>query len=149
VYGSAGFRVAWDNEISFHVAENVVQLRRFRRLSQARVAKAMGTSQSKVARIEGGDENITLQTLKRLVQTLKGRMQFAIAPEEMLVPSLPKWWDVFGSPLVSTAAWTYVGFVANDQGPIRRAVVGWKTAHQITIENVALPPGATATEGVA
>src|SRR5437868_14297998 len=71
LYASDAFRLAWDNEISFHVAENATHLRRFRKKSQAFVARSMGTSQSKVARIEGGDENITIRTLKRLANALK------------------------------------------------------------------------------
>jgi transcriptional regulator with XRE-family HTH domain len=92
--------------MAFHVAENAIHLRKFRRKSQKSVGDAMGTSQSAIARIEGGDDNITLWTLKRLALALRGRIRFAIEPEEANLPQLPRWWDIVDSGLSSTSAWT-------------------------------------------
>lgn len=99
VYESPDFRLSWDNEASFHVANHVIHLRQYRGYSQLRVASAMGTSQSKVARIEGGDENITLKTLKRIAAALKGRLRLAIEPQEILFPRMPDWWDAISLDL--------------------------------------------------
>lgn len=81
LYESEQFSLAWDNDVTFHVAENSTRLRKLRRLSQAAVAKRMGTSQSAVARIEGGDD-IRLSTLGRLASALGGRIRFAMEPSE-------------------------------------------------------------------
>jgi transcriptional regulator with XRE-family HTH domain len=139
-YASAEFQVAWDNEISFHVAENTLHLRRLRGLSQAAVARAMATSQPKVARIEGGDENITLRTLKRLAQALRGRIQFSLVPAEMFLPRLPRWWEIADSPLTSDTEWKYEGFVSRDRGPATDAALCWRTQHQISVDLPTLPP---------
>ena len=94
VYASPGFQVAWDNEVPLHIAKNVSRLRRFRRMSQAKVGAAMGTSQPAVARIESAQENITLDTLERLVKALKGRFYVSIAPEELAVRRPSPWWEL-------------------------------------------------------
>src|SRR4051812_20922609 len=52
LYNSAGFQVRLDNEIADQVAMHALQLRRYRRMSQRDVARAMETSQPAVARIE-------------------------------------------------------------------------------------------------
>jgi hypothetical protein len=46
LYKTEEFQAAWENDIRFHVARNLVYLRRFRELSQKAVGKAVGTSQS-------------------------------------------------------------------------------------------------------
>lgn len=88
-YDTTEFKLALDNDISAHVAEHALHLRRLREYSQLTVATGMGTSQSKVARIEGGDENITLSTLKKLATALGGRIRFALEPTECHFPTTP------------------------------------------------------------
>src|SRR5262245_36112285 len=61
-FDSDPFRLEWDNDVAFHVAKNVLLLRKYREESQTRVADAAHTSQPKVARIEAGADNITLKT---------------------------------------------------------------------------------------
>lgn len=93
-------RLALDNDALFQVAENLIYLRRHRKLTQATLAKKMGTSQAKVARIEGGRENVTLRTLEKAVVALEGRLALSIAPAELHFPRLPSWWsmaDVVGA----------------------------------------------------
>ena len=86
-------RLALDNDALFQVAESVICLRRYRGLTQQALARRMGTSQAKVARIEGGKENVTLKTLERAVGALDGRLGLSIAPAELDVPKVPRWWD--------------------------------------------------------
>lgn len=93
LYEEAEFRLAWDNEASFHIAMNCIHLRKYRRLSQMKLGRLMQTSQPKIARIEGGDANITVKTLAKLVEALKGRLRLSIEPAELNRPMLPPWWE--------------------------------------------------------
>jgi len=87
-------RLALDNDALFQVAENMIYLRKHRKLTQATLARKMGTSQAKVARIEGGRENVTLRTLEKAVLALEGRLGLSIAPAEFYFPGLPSWWSM-------------------------------------------------------
>ena len=87
-------RLALDNDALFQVAENLIYLRKHRKLTQQSLARKMGTSQAKVARIEGGRENVTLRTLEKAVAALEGRLSLSIAPAELHFPRLPSWWGV-------------------------------------------------------
>ena len=93
VYQTEDFRKQWNNSISFHVARNLLHLRRYRGMSQLAVGKLMGTSQSAIARIESAQENITLDTLERLTAALKGSFFVSIQPEEFVTKIAPSWWD--------------------------------------------------------
>lgn len=86
-------RLALDNDALFQVAENLIYLRKHRKLTQQTLARKMGTSQAKVARIEGGRENITLRTLEKAVVALEGRLGLSIAPAELDLPRAPNWWS--------------------------------------------------------
>ena len=86
-------RLALDNDALFQVAENLIYLRKHRKLTQATLAKKMGTSQAKVARIEGGRENVTLRTLERAVVALEGRLSLSVSPAELGLPRAPSWWS--------------------------------------------------------
>jgi transcriptional regulator with XRE-family HTH domain len=90
------FQDAWDNEAKFQVSRHLLHLRRYRRESQKSLAKKVGTSQSAIARIEGGDENITLDTLQRLICALRGRLQVSIPPAEISVSKRSLWWETLG-----------------------------------------------------
>jgi transcriptional regulator with XRE-family HTH domain len=127
LYASDDFRLAWDNEIEFHVAQNAIHLRRLREMSQKEVAAAMGTSQSKIARLEGADDNITVRTLKRLAKALKGRIRFSLEPSEAQVPRWPAWWETIGTPAASECEWQFKGFVSRQVGEQQQLVGGWAT----------------------
>ena len=133
LYSAPEFIRGWRNDASFHVAENAIQLRKFRHLTQTEVAALMGSSQSAVARIEGGDENITLSTLKRLVIALKGRLFLSFPPEELATDSQRRWWE---TPQVSaltstTTGWKHVFTLINDTEDA--ALAGWKKLPQKAI----------------
>jgi len=125
LYEKPAFVRGWSNDASFHVAQNVFHLRKYRRLRQAEVAADMETSQSAIARIEGGDENITLRTLKRLVNTLRGRLIISIPPEEFVPTRLQRgWWETPAQSSTSTSDWLPVFVWRGQDG--RHAVVGLK-----------------------
>jgi transcriptional regulator with XRE-family HTH domain len=95
VYSSSAFQVEWDNNVPFHIAENLVHLRRVRGMSQAEVADAIGTSQPAIARMESAQENnITLSTLQKLIVALKGRFRISISPVEVPVRRNTPWWEL-------------------------------------------------------
>jgi DNA-binding XRE family transcriptional regulator len=125
LYKSHAFLLSWDNDISFHVAKHALMLRRLRGKAQADIAKDMGTSQSAVARIEGGDENITLRTLRRLAEALAGRIRFAIEPAEAASPQWPAWWTVVGQGVMVGAPWTFRGAVMKLHGSQGGVLAAW------------------------
>jgi len=98
IYESEEFKTEWANSIQFHVALNLLHLRKFRDESQSAVGRAMGTSQSAIARIETGQENVTLDTLQRLIGALRGRFYVSIYPQECPFPRPLPWWEWIGSP---------------------------------------------------
>lgn len=120
-YQSPEFALAWDNDIRFHVAQNIVHLRRHRKESQISLAKLMHTSQSAIARMEGGSENVTLDTLQRLVVALKGRFHIFIQPEEM-----PVMWDRRGWWAQTDGEWDVVGCWRGEATNSDKMLVGLK-----------------------
>lgn len=133
LYETPEFVRGWHNDVSFHVAENALHLRKFRKFTQAEVANLMETSQSAIARIEGGDENITLSTLKRLITTLRGRLFISFPPEELARPQA-QWWKV--TPQIASASthdWTVsFALMHRDQ---EHALLGFE--RQKTIKTIA------------
>ncbi len=108
-YETDEFLNEWANDVQFHLARNLLHLRRYRRMSQNSVARAMGTSQSAIARIESGQENITLDTLRRLVVALRGRFYVSIPPQESAPRQIRPWWEVDDS---QRSQWMLVGYEA-------------------------------------
>ena len=51
-------------------------------LSQTEVAARMGTSQSAVARLEGGDNDLRLSTLERYASALEARLDWTLQREK-------------------------------------------------------------------
>ncbi|MFN8641879.1 MAG: helix-turn-helix transcriptional regulator [Candidatus Binatia bacterium] len=97
--------MAWANDVRFHVSRNLLYLRRFRGMSQARLAAAIGASQSQIARIESGDENVTMTTVERIVNALDGRFEVRIAPAEFKAQARTLWWEQPTSTSTTTR-WT-------------------------------------------
>ena len=127
VYESNQFRTEWDNDLPFHVAENVVRLRRFRERSQAQLAARMKTSQSKVARMEGGDANVTLRTLQKIGAALNARVRLVLEPREVSFPSMPPWWEAAEQGLSAGCKWTLSAIASSGTGANRKAAAGWTT----------------------
>ena len=59
-----------DAALAFALAEQVRKIREDKGLSQVELAKAMGTTQSAIARLEAGGTSPTLPTLRKLANAL-------------------------------------------------------------------------------
>jgi len=109
VYKTAEFRTDWANDVKFHVSRNLLHLRRYRGISQKTLGNLTGTSQSAIARIENEQENITLDTLERLVNGLDGQFYVSIHPPEYAPLVARPWWDRVASPhsinVLGVATW--------------------------------------------
>jgi transcriptional regulator with XRE-family HTH domain len=114
-YKTEEFRNEWANDVRFHVARNLLHLRRFRKLSQGTVATTMGTSQSAVARIESAQENITLDTLQRLIGALGGRLEISIPPQEYPRLQRHPWWDAPENLPWVIRGWAYRQDISSEQ----------------------------------
>lgn len=127
IYSSGAFQLTWHNDIAFHVAEHAINLRKYRGRSQTEIAREMRTSQSAIARIEAGDDNITLSTLRRLAEALKGRIRFAIEPSEISFPRWEEWWNLHAAGLGSSSTWSFRGAEERPADHERRLAGGWST----------------------
>ncbi len=52
------------------IAYQILQLRKNSKMSQAELAKKIGTRQSNVARMEAGEQNFTTETLQKIAEAL-------------------------------------------------------------------------------
>ena len=57
------------------VAYRILQLRKKKKMSQAELAKKIGTKQSNVARIEAGQQNLTTETLQRIASAFNRELK--------------------------------------------------------------------------
>jgi predicted transcriptional regulator len=62
--------------------EELVRARRESELSQTEIAARMGTSQSAVARLEGGDLDARLSTVERYAAALGRSVEWQVRPSE-------------------------------------------------------------------
>jgi transcriptional regulator with XRE-family HTH domain len=115
---SEAFRLAWENDIGLQVAKNLLMLRKYRECSQALVASGAATSQGKIARIEAGQENITLQTLRKLIAALNGRLQISISPAELSFPRMMPWWECVHHGAASKHSFQMRRFHIEDNGEL-------------------------------
>lgn len=53
------------------IAYQILQLRKKKKMSQAELAKEIGTTQSNITRMEGGQQNFTMDTLQRVAEAFK------------------------------------------------------------------------------
>lgn len=53
------------------IAYQILKLRKQKRMTQAELAKKIGTKQSDVARMESGQQNFTTDTLQKIASTFK------------------------------------------------------------------------------
>ncbi len=56
----------------------LLQLRKKAKMSQAELAKKVGTTQSNIARIESGNQNMTISTLDKLAQVFGKELKISI-----------------------------------------------------------------------
>jgi len=57
------------------IAYQILQLRKQKRMSQAELAKRIGTKQSNIARMEVGQQNFTTETLQRIATAFKRELK--------------------------------------------------------------------------
>jgi transcriptional regulator with XRE-family HTH domain len=75
------FKAAYDAlEEEFALARELIRARAKADLTQAQVAKRMRTSQSAVARLEGGRMNASLDTLRRYAQATGNTLRVRLDP---------------------------------------------------------------------
>ena len=131
LYKKEEFATEWANNVPFHIARNILHLRRHRGWSQSKLAHLVGTSQSAIARIENGHENITVDTLQRIVAALDGRFYISISPKEL--PDVPKhpWWE-----RVHEKAWSLMGWVSFSGTDTDQLIVGLERPKETLVSSV-------------
>lgn len=131
-YADHDAKLAWDNSVRFQIARNLLKLRQFRKWSQSRLARLVGTSQPAIARIENETDNITADTMERVVHALHGRLRISISPEELELPHWGDWWDIIDTCAVSTSRQTLRLFGSKSAGGTTAVVALWTSKEQPT-----------------
>jgi ribosome-binding protein aMBF1 (putative translation factor) len=76
------FRAAYDAEDKrIELVLQIIKLRQKRGMTQADLAKAIGTRQANVSRLERFDTNLTLGTLEKVAQALGASLRINLEPE--------------------------------------------------------------------
>lgn len=65
-------------DAEFAIVEALVQARSKAKLSQAELARRIGTTQSAIARLEGGSVSPSLSTLRRYAEATGSKLQIAL-----------------------------------------------------------------------
>ncbi|UZE92960.1 MAG: helix-turn-helix transcriptional regulator [Candidatus Nealsonbacteria bacterium] len=60
-----------DKEALFEIAHKIAELRRIQSITQKELSKRIGTTQSTIARIEAGKQNLTVSYIKKIASALK------------------------------------------------------------------------------
>ena len=59
------------------VALQVIQLRKKKKMSQAALAKKIGTRQSNIARLESGQQNLTIEMLEKIARAFNQNLKIS------------------------------------------------------------------------
>jgi predicted transcriptional regulator len=65
-------------DAEFTLIESLIRARTNAKLSQAELARRIGTTQSAIARLEGGNVSPTLSTLKRYAEATGAKLQVEV-----------------------------------------------------------------------
>lgn len=77
------FRKEWkDSELEYRIARNIIQRRKKLGLTQDEIAVRMNTKQSVISRIETGNQNVTISSLKALAKILETDVPSLMKDEE-------------------------------------------------------------------
>ncbi|TDL95535.1 helix-turn-helix domain-containing protein [Macrococcus carouselicus] len=77
------FAKEWeDSELEYTLARNIINRRKNLHLTQREVAERMHTKQNVVSRIENGNINVTLKTLKAIAGALQTDVSSLVRNEE-------------------------------------------------------------------
>lgn len=71
-------RVSEEMDVEYRVARDLQAVRKLKKLTQAELAKRMGTTQSVVSRVEKGS-NVSIETLARYAAACGARLNIQIA----------------------------------------------------------------------
>jgi predicted transcriptional regulator len=63
----------------FAIAEKLIEIRLNKGLTQAQLAKKIGTKQSAIARLESGNYNPTINFLKRIAEALNLKLDISLS----------------------------------------------------------------------
>ena len=73
------FEKQWEeSRLQYEVARQLIQLRKQAGLTQEELARKLHTRQSEISRIENGDQNISLEKLRRMVEAMGGNVEIRI-----------------------------------------------------------------------
>ena len=76
------FRAAYDAEDKrIELVLQIIKLRQQRGMTQSDLARAIGTRQANVSRLERFDTNLTLGTLEKVAQALDVNLQIGLMPK--------------------------------------------------------------------
>lgn len=95
---SARFWKLWLRQPALDVAEASLRLRRLRGMSQAQLARKLGTQQPAIARLESGTGNPRLSTVVELAEALGATVRVEMTPLELAAANRPRmvpWWTSF------------------------------------------------------
>jgi len=67
-------------DVEYALIESLIRARTNAKLSQAELARRLGTTQSAIARLEGGNVSPTLSTLKRYAEATGAKLQIEVVP---------------------------------------------------------------------
>jgi len=77
------FRAEYEKaDVEFALIEALVRARTSAKLSQAELAAKIGTTQSAIARLEGGGVSPSLATLKRYAEATGSKLQIDLVPSQ-------------------------------------------------------------------
>jgi len=78
-YPTKSARKKADNRFSrLALGYEIFLARKHRKLTQAELAKKLATTQSEIARIESGEQNLTTDKLNKIAEALKKKLEIAL-----------------------------------------------------------------------
>lgn len=77
-------RLYKEEGVKIEFGVQVAKMREQLKMSQIELAKKLNTTQSVISRIEHGNQNLTLETMKKIGTALKGEVVFYIQPKEKI-----------------------------------------------------------------
>ena len=73
------FKKEWEeNRLEHEIARQIIQLRKQTGLTQAELARKVHTRQSEISRIENGEQNISIEKLRKIVEAMGGDVKIHI-----------------------------------------------------------------------
>ena len=73
------FKKEWDNlELRYTIIKQLIKLRNAYNLSQAQLAKKIGTTQAVISRIENGTVSIGIDFLEKIARAFNKKVEFHI-----------------------------------------------------------------------